>query len=397
MHLGTLGLALALAVAGCGSGAEMPDLGADLGSSVMNDLSLSPDLGPARRDPTDHPPPPHITNHGGQPLDHIKVWTVVWMGDEQLGADVNRFDAWMLRSRYWSESMVEYGVGPGDALGVIVLPSTPPATIDYGAFDAIVAQLLPTHPADRNTVFSFVVDKNTMLTAGAMVGCRDLGGYHSETAQGVVYAVNLQCNYGFGSLFDSLTVTISHELEESATDAHPISMLPGWYSDDFFPSEVGDLCTGLDLTLPAAPDAADGGAGDDGGAASQYLVERVYSAARAAAGNIDPCVPAPNVPWFGAAIAPASLDLTPASGTRVTQTVDIEPFAYGAVGSIDWTIYTNVPGVSFRPSHGVSQAGDTIPVELTVLPSAQPGMNAIVVYAKSRAGNNMWFWPLTIE
>ncbi len=389
---------VALFAAGCGNGAlppvdDAPDLAAppDL-APAPPDLSLPP------RPPTDHPLPTQVTNHGGRSLDREAVWTVVWPGDEQLGAEVDAFHAWMLGSDYWTQSLAEYGVGAGVANGVIVMPMPAPPQIDYTQFDTFVAQLSaqPQYAADRNTLFAFIVPATTTVTSTAGNGCDAFGGYHSETAGGVVYSVNLQCDF-FGGGWSGLTVVLSHEQAEAATDAHPLTSLPGWYSDDFFPSEIGDLCTGLNDTVAVPPPNADAGVPDGGALApTSYTVSRLYSAKIAAAGNADPCLPAPDVPYFGAAIAPITVT-TDDTGAG-TATAEVEPFAYGDVGQIKWTIYAQITGVIFSTLKGSSNAGDTIPLTVTVTPASSYGTFPIEIYAVAKNGRaNLWFSSVTIQ
>ena len=339
-----------------------------------------------------------MTNHGGRSLDREAVWTVVWPGDETLGDEVNAFHAWMLGSDYWTESLAEYGVGAGVANGVIVMPGPVPSQIDYTQFDTFVAQLtaMPQYAADRNTLFAFIVPAATTVTSVSGNGCTAFGGYHSETSGGVVYSVNLQCADFFGGGFDGLTVVLSHEQAEAATDAHPLTSLPGWYSDDFFPSEIGDLCTGLNAIMAVPPPDADAGAPDGGAGPVSYVVSRLYSAATAAAGDADPCFPAPATPYFGAAIAPVTVT-TDDTGAG-TASAEVEPFAYGDVGAIKWTVYAQITGVIFSTLKGSSMAGDTIPLTVTVTPAATLGTYPIEIYAVAKSGRaNLWYSSITIQ
>jgi hypothetical protein len=370
-------------LAACGGGShEAGDAGADLAS--VPDLSLPPDLAIPWRPPSDHPMPVQVTNHGGAGLAHISVWTVVWKGDQALGERIDRFHRWMLASEYWTQSLAEYGVGAGTANGVLLLPDAAPPTIDDSAFDGIIDGLRTDHPSDENTHFAFVVPPTTHVTLmPGWTDCVDFGGYHSETRSGATYSVNLQCD----GKFDTLTIVLSHEEAETATDAHPFTQAPGWYSDSFFPSEVADLCTGLDLLLT---DDSDGGG-------EPYTVERLFSHERAATGVQDPCVPAPSTPYFGAAIDPLVVTITTdMTGAGSAQAL-VEPFAYGVVGAIDWQIYSYVAGITFTPSNGHSMAGQTIPITVHAS-SAQPGSNMVVVLAKDAAGTlNQWPFGVNVQ
>jgi hypothetical protein len=75
---------LALALSGCSASggddaaAVPPDLSAPIDQAAPDDLAFAPEL-------------PLMVNHTGPVLASIELWTVVFPGDEALGADLDAF------------------------------------------------------------------------------------------------------------------------------------------------------------------------------------------------------------------------------------------------------------------------------------------------------------------
>ena len=375
------------------------------------DLSM-PDLLLPKRDPTDHPPLITMDNHGGPVLKNAEVWTVVWKGDEELGARVNSFLDWMLNSdEYWLPAVSEFGVDKGKAMGVLVIkdasgnPVAAPSTLpDSGIEPLIKAQIAQgSFPAPTSsTLFTFVVPPSTQSNMGrGGVGCQDYGGYHSEARKGtsfkdtVPYAITLQCGgFGGNTAFDSLTVVISHEVAEAATDPFP-GTKPAW-RNDYQPlgGENADLCVGLANAYKVVGDV------DAGVLDTSYFVTRMWSNKAALAGSIDPCQPViGNRPYFNVAFTPVDLEVQ--SDSTRDQVIDgaFEPYAFGDVGLIKWQVETQyLPGMTIEPDHGQGMAGDTVRVQLTVSSTAQPGVYPIYIYVQSqKGGHNQWVRPIYID
>src|SRR5262249_38608606 len=118
---------------GTGGGGDQPDM----------TEPPPPDMSLPKRDPTDHPALTQMDYYGRQTLAAPEVWTVVWQGDEALGAKTNDFINWMLNSGndFWTPGVSEYKVGAGKGMGVIVLPDAAPATID----DTMLTAMVKTH------------------------------------------------------------------------------------------------------------------------------------------------------------------------------------------------------------------------------------------------------------
>jgi len=396
-------IAMSGAVVGCSDnklgnpGQMMPDM------AQIFDLTVAPDLMFPSRDPSNHPDLPQVQNEGGTVLDAPNVWTIVWPGDEALGEKANTFVRGMLASGYWSGSLGEYGVGAGVANGVYVMPTSAPPSIDDSTFTKTVKTIvaaLPT-PADKNTILSFIIPKNTTSTMGGGQGCQDYGGYHSQTKSAtgstanIAYAVNLQCDDPTLSPFDALTDVMSHELAEASTDPFPRSS-PGWSNFTVASGgEIGDLCVFLDTHIEVTLN--NGDAGEDH---ETYNVQRLYSQKIAAMENADPCVPAPSTPYFNAALDPSDIDITLDTSGSGSGMMKLEPYAYGDVGPITWQIYgLDGSGVTANPSKGTAQPGETIRVTYTANSTAkQTGGAILFVETETTDGViNEWFGSVSVR
>jgi hypothetical protein len=393
---------LSLVVFGC-SPAANNTVAMDMTAPPVDMGPPAPDLSFPSRAPTDHPPLLQMANGGGPVMKSMEVYTVVWQGDEALGEQVQTFLEWMMTSTYYTGSLAEYGVGPGQAMGVIVLPVAKPATLDDSAISPLIKGYIADHtfPApNANTVFSFIVPETTQSTLYGSNGCSDYGGYHAETRvatgsnQFVPYAINLQCKgFGGNTPFDGITEVLSHEIAETATDGHPYTDTA--YSAD--PSmaplggEVGDLCVGLSTTFNVTQDVADGGATPE-----SYYVTRLYSNKAAAAGNSDPCVPAPaGDPYFDVAVDP--IDITLPAGQSMT--AKLEPYAFGDVGVIKWALEGQPgQGITVSPESGQVKAGDTVGLTINVAAKTQSGTYPIFLYVDSqKGGSNQWMSAINVQ
>jgi len=314
--------------------------GADMTMTAMDMGPALPDLAglpPADHDPTQHPAPPRLNAGTGAAVNHnssIKapeIWTAVWAGDEQIGADVQKFTSWMLTSSYWTTAMSEYGVSAGVAKGVITIPGTKPKSISQTQLDALIDDNIGSAPgwptANANTIISIVTDPGISITAGGQpAGCVQFDGYHSLSTSGSVpYLVNAYCNDAMGQPdWNNLTVTVSHEAAEASSDwnlAVNAAYYPGTKVKIAGGGETGDLCIAMNANIKVD-------------ATTTYQVQRIFSDAAAAAGNKPFCVDpvSPNSPFWGAGLysggtndAAISISRTAGKGSA---TIKIEPFSY---------------------------------------------------------------------
>jgi len=360
-------LTLAL-LAGCGDGSNQP-------------MVAPPDMARAA---LDHPALWRLNKGTGGVQDAAQVWTVVWPGDEAIGAEVADFVDWMLHSDYWKASLLEYGVGPGAGKGLIVMPTAAPSLLGDAQLQQIVGQLVSSGQvtASDNTHVLFVPPTTTTVTDASLTGCSDFTGYHWHTggASGVAYSINLRCTGEAGEPIDQLTDTISHEVAEAATDPEPRS---GYVDGSPGGQEVADLCEfGLDVPIDVPPDATHP-------TARRYWLQRLYSDARAAMGNVEPCVPLPwEHPYWNVALDPAVIPAAPGSSDAIAARLDV--FAYGDVGDIKWVASSF--GADVSPSSGTAHAGDTIAISVTPLQALRAGetVEIDVLSESAKAGSQLW-------
>jgi hypothetical protein len=361
-------VALALAAGGCGEPAKM--------------TMAPPDMA---RGPLDHPPLWRLAAPSTPVQDAPEVWTVVWPGDEAIGAEVVDFHDWMLHSDYWKTTLGEYGVGFGTSKGLVVLPTAAPASIDDSDLGRLAATLVAGGmvTGNANTVVAFLPPPTTKVTAGADTGCQVFAGYHSHGSGmgSVAYAVVLRCTGESGTDLDKLTRVLSHEVAETATDPAPragiVDKSPGQ-------QEIGDLCEfGLDVPVDVPPDATHA-------EARRYWLQRQYSDARAAEGTIDPCLPiAWDHPYWNVAIDPSIIPVAAAdSGKAIHARLDV--FAYGDVGLIRWFANSSA---DVQPAQGDAHAGDTIDIEITASASLRPGqaVEVDILSEAEKGGSQLWF------
>jgi hypothetical protein len=410
---------------GGGSSADMSMVAADMGPALPDLAGLpAPD-----HDPTQHPTPPRLNAGTGSAVNHNstipkpEIWTAVWAGDEAtIGADAQKFTAWMLGSSYWTTSMAEYGVSAGTAKGVITIPGAPPASIDQLQLDGIIDGNMgkngwPTKNA--NTIISIVTNPSTSITSfGQPAGCVQFDGYHIISQGGVPYLVNAYCKDAAGKPdFANLTVTISHEAAEASSDWNlsvNSAYFPGTKTKIIGGGETGDLCIAMNASIKSP-------AGDT------YNVQKIFSDAAAAAGN-KPFCPDPSVasdPFWGAGVYSGGTNDAVISVTRTggkgSATFKIEPFSYdpnfGAmsfyvVGSLLPAGVTLTPDIARRADpnnpggvlgmRAYGLPGSTTTVTLNVdstFPAASVGkVNPILVIAQTpdKSRLSIWWASLTV-
>jgi len=414
---------------GGGGGTGVADMAmvGDMAGPALPDLSGLP---APDHDPTLHPAAPRLNAGSGGVVNHNstipapEIWTAVWEGDEAtIGADAQKFTAWMLTSSYWTTSMAEYGVGAGTAKGVIKIPGAAPATVDQIELDGIIDANMgkggwPT--ANANTIISIVTNPKTTVTSGGQpAGCVQFDGYHIISQGGVPYLVNAYCNDAAGKPdFANLTVTISHEAAEASSDWNlgvNAAYFPGTKTKIIGGGETGDLCIAMNASIKSP-------AGDT------YMVQKIFSDANAAAGNKQFC-PDPSVasdPYWGAGLYSGGTNDAVISVTRTagkgSATFKIEPFSYdpnfGAmsfyvVGSLLPAGVTLTPDIARRADpnnpggvlgmRAYGLPGSTTTVTLNVdntFPAASVGkVNPILIIAQSpdRTKLSIWWASLTVK
>lgn len=353
-------------------------------AGCSNDPHAMPASSDMARGPLDHPPLWRLTHGTGAVQTAPEVWTVVWQGDEAIGAESADFVDWMLHSDYWTKSLAEYGIGAGVSKGLIVIPSAPPALIGDAELGKLAGMLVSTGQVtpNANTLVAFLPSPQTTVTAGGIESCVDFFGYHSHNGgtDSVAYLITSRCKGAAGAPIDQISDTLSHEVAEAATDPSPrsgiVDLSPGQ-------QEVADLCEfGLDAPIDVPPDATHP-------QARRYWVQRLYSDARAADGTIDQCLPLPwDHPYWNVALDPAIVPTAPGSSAAIGARLDV--FAYGDVGDIKWVASST--GADVQPPAGEAHAGDTIAVQITPLATLRAGdvIEVDILSESAKGGSQLW-------
>lgn len=335
-----------------------------------------------------------LANNGGATLPHPVIVTVTWDGDEKAD-DLETLGDTIGASPYWVATNAEYGSGPAVSgpANHVRLPDAPPVSMSDTQLAAFVSTnvangTFPT-PAAGDPIYVLHLQKATKLLLDGQSACaQGVGGYHDSTKVGlksVAYAIVPRCD----TSFDSVTVALSHELSEAASDPYP-RVRPAWTGfgqDDLaweffqqFQSENGDACEFYrDSALRAGPETG-----------LAYTVQRIWSNKSAAAGH-DPCVPAPSGAVFfnttpldleDVAVDLTTLggDITTTKGYKVavgeTRTVPLGLYSDGPLS--DWRIRATAGGIASR-----SQAN----VELSLdVESGTNGQKAYLTITANEAG-----------
>ena len=290
---------------------------------------------------------------GGPVLPSPRVQPIYFKGYPYV-METDTFLTRLASSPYWSTVTSEYGVGaltslPGYAAKVSVPATLTDETLP-GLLTAALAEGAATlGPARADTVYALFFDPATTLVVMGMTLCQpgQPSAYHDEWSAGglqVPVAVVPTCASfpGQPSLTGAgvVTLALSHELVEAATDPFP-NTRPAWTGIDrdhvlwsvaFSGAEVADLCEN-DVPNTVTP-------GDIG-----YPVQRIWSNEGARAGT-GPCVPVPAGEVYVNAVADLPSRGTVMVGpTQQTVSVPVLQAAIGAQASAHLTFHGG-PGVT---------------------------------------------------
>ncbi len=285
-----------------------------------------------------------------------KVQLIAYTEDPVV-PDAEAFLTELTKTTTWANQTAEYGVGPLTILPTILIPGTPPATLDDNSgtvtpFETTLANNIsgtnpPWGAADKSTVYLFLLPSGTQVNSGGLCCDPNSGyfGYHYEAPVGseyVSYAVVCNCP-GFVqaplTALDDVTTTISHELDEASTNPFVNSAPAYGYEDDphavwgigTFGGEVADMCQNPSDSNYLPP-------------GSTYMVQRSWSDAAAKAGT-NPCVPVPATgPYFNAyPTMTDSIVLTAGSALGQPVTTTGVKIAVGDTRTIDVVLHSDAP------------------------------------------------------
>jgi hypothetical protein len=336
-----------------------------------------------------HNPLPVIPTAGGPMLEQVELVTVTFSG-YAYESQVQDYGDYIVGSKWLTEVGKDYGVGTGTHLAKIVLNEQPPSFITDDQIQLWLAQKigdgsLPAPPTlDNDYLYAIYYPSSTSIELQGTKSCEYFGGYHNSVDQGslrVAYAVLPTCTNTQDPTLVSLQVSASHELIEAATDAQPITGIPGYMIQDenepwtFVGGEVADLCVGMETTEAG------------------FAFQRIWSNSAAAADQ-NPCIPATG-PYFNVSTSPAGLaQVTPGGSTQFTLTGwSTEP-----VG--DWYVQAAPYTGTFQADAYVDASYLNNGKTATLTVSAPFGVGSqeyasVIVYS-ALSPNNYAFWPVVV-
>ena len=350
----------------------------------------------------------------------------VFFTDDAFQASIERFLSALAASSFWTETTMEYGVGPLHVAPSVVLPEALPSA---GARADVLAWLSgyldgshPEWPAiDANNVYVVFFPPSATISDDIGTSCVDYEGYHSEGVQGpssegdagaagasgasFVYVIIPECpRFAHLSGIDAITGSLSHELVEAATNPF-VRTAPAFFGvDDTHrawsfvgtgDSEVGDMCNWAE-----SPERLYRRMVGD------FVVQRTWSN-RAASAKQDPCIPAVKEAYFSAApdfrenvkIGPFATATTPGARLAIGEstTVDVRLFSTGA--TLDWYVEAAEvapsfsalvtlaapaqPALSFTWDKQLGNNGDTVKLTITRRSAGGFGGNGFLIYSSA--------------
>jgi hypothetical protein len=359
--------------------------------------------------PAPHPSEPQLLKGEGPILASPTIVPITFAADGYR-ADIEAFTSGLGASGYWQASAAPYGISAIRAAAPIHLGMAAPAhmtTTEIATF--VTAQFTGTSPAwgapDASKIYGLFYPKSTQVEIpGVGIVCVDIaGGYHAFVEVAgvkVAYSVIVECDAGLDGTrgVDALTLAISHELIEAATN--PFGA--GYYVDsDHYAmlafagsGEIADLCEFTDVWFKPA---------DLG-----YAVTRTWLNDAASAGHM-PCIPALPGAYFNTAPVLADpvhfrvlgIDLATKGvaipvGGRATVELDLfsdapttEPWQIRAV-DID-ALTGKPPVLQFSFDRNTGGNGDKLHVTIDVL-SGDPVYDAEPFVIISQLGTTLHTW-----
>ena len=422
---------LALSVAAACGGTTTTPAKADPTGVIDPDAGMTLDAGPDGTLPPDpldmtyptmHTAIPQADFNGGKILKNPKLVTITFntgaaddagMAPPDTMADMlEQFGDTITVSKWWDAVRDGYCddkgncVGQGTGGGHVRLASTDhvasytdtaasggPSTIQDFIKSHIADGSFPAPDAD--TLYMIYFPGSVSVTLDNSQSCSSFLAYHNSvtvTAPAddagvpapvdVAYAIMPRCRNNLADV----TVSASHELAEAATDPHVDS--PAYYMMNqiwaTLGGEVGDLCQSYQ--------------GNDTYLEGPFTVQRSWSN-KAAAASHNPCVPAPDGPYFNVSPPNAADALAIKVGAQKT----IQLTAFSDAPMADWSLdvqeYTRFQG----GSNVLTLALDRTTVHngskpnLTITLTARP-TNGLAYFALiSSTGGTTHTWPMAVR
>jgi hypothetical protein len=281
----TIVVTLAAALGAC----TAPNWNAVTDGAAPVDAAAPPDLAFV---PAPHAPFVQVPTGGGPMLNPLSLVVIVTDGDP-LENDLFAFAKKMPKSAWWTAVTADFGAVPATVSAIVgpAITSDVSGSDIIAYVDSLVANGAP-QPDGHTFYLVYLPDGVSILEKGAPVpGC---WGYHSRYHDGASDDVGAVVRCARNTIVSTLAAETSlgsHETLEALSDpvaftgealqsdgALPIAQRSVWALA--YGHEIGDLCETV--------------SGVDEG---QLLYQRIWSAGAAAAGG-DPCVPAPDGPYY---------------------------------------------------------------------------------------------------
>lgn len=370
-----------LVLVGCGDNIKGPDMtGPDAGSTPWAEAVPSS--------------MPQLVTLGGPVLAQPKIQPIFFANDP-LETQVETFLAQLTTSSYWRATATEYGVGAPSVLPTIVTTAAPP--VNDTDLPGWMTARFPT--ADPNTIYALFFGDGMVLHSQGGDSCTGYLAFHDETQDShggsLVYAFMPRCEPETGfdhaqNKLDELTISLSHELLEAATDPR-VESTPAYgdVDDDHAilaltpGAENGDLCEDRDTAYIRG--------------VGEFMVQRTWSNDASKAGH-DPCVPAPPTTYLAAApVFTESVSLGGFGGARTTKGMKL---AVGMSKTIDVAVYSDTPTpeeytidatddsgeLTFAWDKSTGKNGDKLHLTITRAKAASQGGSVFTLSTKTAAG-----------
>jgi hypothetical protein len=343
-----------------------------------------------------HGPLPVVPNQGGKTLPALQLVTITFAADPNSAQDA-AFGDFVVGSNWLKTVGADYGLQSATHVKKVQLTQTAGATVTDAQIQSLIAAQIKngTLPSGDQLLYLIYYPPGTTVksafngadTCTDLGGGEQIGGYHWEGKNGATafsYSVVPTCK---NETLADIQSSASHELMEGATDPLP-NTSTGWALSDmndpwsYLDGEVGDFCEGYDTT--------------EGG----YRLTRIWSNTAAMAGDRDPCIPAPAVPYYNVTATPATVQ-TIAAGQSVTFELD----AWASTQVPAWMLTANaltggLSAGSYTPQLAldVNQIGPGQTAHLTVtVPSGTASMASALIFVNSSASTTGYnYWPLVV-
>lgn len=335
--------------------------------------------------PAPHTPMPPVLPHAGTVLSNVQLVTITFEG-YAAGDEVEAFDEAIVKSNWYQNVGMEYGVSRGSHVQTHRIQSTP-TSITRDEIASQIKQLITDgavpRPATTGNQLLYMIYIPRSVTRGAgLVGMR---GYH-ETVKldGVQVPIAVVLDDD-----NDPTAMAAHQLINAVTNPYSPPM-DGYYADppmndpwSLIQGEIADLCEG------------EASVTDNG-----LTLPRVYSSTAAVAGR-SPCTPFPDDTWSNVSAEPSRMQTIPKGGS-VTFTLT----GWSTREIPDWKLHLRVADFSklteadMRPELSDDMINNSTSVTLTLhAPLDAASRTAGGVYVLSLVGSNARPWAVgfTVE